>query len=144
MFWRGSQPLQLLDSAHHVAHIEDLPFQHGKPLSPTRGVGARSIVLVDHDSGLDSYSPDRQVFMATEDNGDRYDPNEIVDQTSQDELIADAPQEEDEARRNAGRRKNQRWQQRREEVATRARGRPVEPHDLNGNFAAEEDPIFIS
>ena len=79
MFWRGSQPLQLLDSAHHVAHIEDLPFQHGKPLSPTRGVGARSIVLVDHDSGLDSYSPDRQVFMATEDNGDRYDPNEIVD-----------------------------------------------------------------
>ena len=41
MSWRGFQPTELLDSLHLVAHIDDLPYQHGRPLFPIQegGIG---------------------------------------------------------------------------------------------------------
>jgi len=45
--WRGFQPTELLDSLRLVAHIDDLPYQHGRPLSPIQEEGSGYTVLAD-------------------------------------------------------------------------------------------------
>ena len=56
-FWIGSQPAEPPDYSRVVASIKDLPYQHGRPLSPIQEGRSGETVLVDSSSGLDSYSP---------------------------------------------------------------------------------------
>ena len=72
----------------------------------------------------------------------QHDPNETIDQISKDDLMVDAPQDEDDARRAARRRKNERRAQRRLRAAEHARQPPISPCNLNDEFAAVGDPIF--
>jgi hypothetical protein len=76
--WRGFLPTELLDSLRLVANIDDLPYQHGRPLSPIQDEGSGYTVLADYNSSLDSYSPNRQIFMATGGNEIHHDPNETL------------------------------------------------------------------
>ena len=45
--WRGFQPTELLDSLRLVDNIDDLPYQHGRPLSPIQDEGSGYTVLAD-------------------------------------------------------------------------------------------------
>ena len=49
-FWRGSQPTELPDCSRVVASIEDLPYQHSRPLSSIQEGRSGEIVLVDSSS----------------------------------------------------------------------------------------------
>ena len=44
---------ELLDNLREVASIDDLPFQHGTPLTTERETGSRETVLADYESDLD-------------------------------------------------------------------------------------------
>jgi hypothetical protein len=68
-----------------------------------------------------------------------HDPNETVDQISEDNLTQDAPQDEDEATRTARRTKNQRKGECRVRAAEHAL---IPPHNLNNEFNNTTDPIF--
>ena len=45
---------ELLDNLREVASIDDLPFQHGTPLTPERETGSRATELADYGSDLES------------------------------------------------------------------------------------------
>ena len=62
-----------------MASIEDVPCKHGRPLSPIQEGGSGETELVDQDP-------------------EQHDPDETHDQFSNDDLTANAPQDEDEAR----------------------------------------------
>ena len=68
--------------------------------------------LADYESDLDSYSPERHIYVTIVNNHDQdvlsqHDPNETPDQISKDDLTTNTAQDEDEARRTAHRRKNE-------------------------------------
>ena len=132
-----------------MASIKDLSYQHRRPLSPIQEGGSGETVLVESDSGLDRYSPERHIFMATinahegdEDVESRHGPNEMLDQIPNDDLMVDAPQDKDDAKRAARRMKNERRAQRRLRATERACQPPIEPRNLEDEFAIAGDPIF--
>ena len=45
---------ELLDNIREVASIDDLPFQHGTPLTTERETGSRATELADYGSDLES------------------------------------------------------------------------------------------
>ena len=99
MYWQDSVPAELLDTARLVGHVNDLPYQHGRPLAPVEGEGIGDTALVDYSTTHDS-SPDRQVYVSIHGDdcilgsqADRY-ANELLDQISDDELSVNAPQGE--------------------------------------------------
>ena len=69
----------------------------------------------------------------------QHDPNKVLDQISIDNLIQDAPQDEDEATRTARRARNRRKEERRVHAAERAR---LPPRNLNNKFNNVADPVF--
>ena len=65
-------------------------------------------MLADCESDLDNFSPERLVSVINHQGGgapSHHDPNEALDQISDDNLTQDAPQDEDEATRTARRAK---------------------------------------
>jgi len=122
---------ELLDNLREVASIDDLPFQHGTPLTPTRETGSEGTELADYGSDLESYTPECLVSVINLQLGgapSQHDPNEIVDQISDDDLTQDAPQDEDDATCTARRARNQRRGERRAHATQRAR---LPPCNLN-------------
>ena len=69
----------------------------------------------------------------------QHDPNEALDQISEDNLTQDAPQDEDEATRTARRARNQCKGECRVRVAEQAR---LSPRNLNNEFNNIADPVF--
>ena len=57
----GLEPLELLHPCL-VAHIQDLPFEQGKPLSPIEEETTGDFKIVDCSDSHDSL-PDRQIYM---------------------------------------------------------------------------------
>ena len=101
---------ELLDNLREIASIDDLPFQHGTPLATERETGSGETVLADYESDLESFSPECLVSVINQQVGgapSHHDPNEALHQISEDNLIQDAPQDEDEATRTAHRARNQ-------------------------------------
>jgi len=99
----GYTPAELLDSLREVASIDDLPYQHGTPLTPIRETGSRGTELADYGSDLECYTPERQVSVIIPNQQDpdapsQHDPNETPDQISEDDQTQNAPQDDDEAR----------------------------------------------
>ena len=73
-----------------------------------RETGYGETVLADYESDLESFSPERLVSVINQQGGSapsRHDPNEALDQISEDNLTQYAPQDEDEATRTARRAK---------------------------------------
>ena len=69
---------ELLDNLREVASIDDLPFQHGTPLTTERETGSRETVLADCKSDLESFSPERLVpviIQQAEGAPSQHDPN---------------------------------------------------------------------
>ena len=102
---------ELLDNLREVASIDDLLFQHDTPLAAERKTGSGETVLADCESDLESFSPERLVSVINQQGGgapSQHDPNEALDQISEDNLTQDAPQDEDKATRTARRARNQR------------------------------------
>ena len=80
---------ELLDNLREVASIDDLPFQHGTPLTPERETGSGGTELADYESDLESYSPECLVSVINQQGGgalSHHDPNETADQISEDNL----------------------------------------------------------
>ena len=69
----------------------------------------------------------------------QHDPNEALDQISEDNLTQDAAQDEDEATRTAHRARNQCKGERRARAAEGAR---LPPHNLNNEFNNAADTVF--
>jgi hypothetical protein len=64
VYWKGSEPSELLDYAFClVAFTQELPFQEGRSLSPI-AEGESSTELLDH-SCIANHLPDCQVCMAS-------------------------------------------------------------------------------
>ena len=85
---------ELLDNHQEVASIDDLPFQHGTSLATERETGSGETVLADCESDLESFSPERLVPMIIHQAGgapSQHDPNEALDQISEDNLTRHAP-----------------------------------------------------
>jgi hypothetical protein len=61
--------VELLDNLRKVASIDDLPFQHGTPLTPIRETGSGGTELADYRSDLESYTPERLVSMINQQEG---------------------------------------------------------------------------
>ena len=80
---------ELLDNLRKIASIDDLPFQHGTPLTPERETGSGGTELADYESDLESYSPERLVSVINQQGGgapSHHDPNETADQISEGNL----------------------------------------------------------
>jgi len=85
---------ELLDNLREVASIDDLPFQHGIPLVTERETGSGGTVLADYESDLESFSPERLVSVINQQARgapSQHDPNEALDQISEDNLTRHAP-----------------------------------------------------
>ena len=86
------------------------------PLTPAREIDSGGTELADYGSDLDCYTPECLVSMINRQDGgvpSQHDPNETLDQISEDDLTQDAPQDKDEATRTARRAINQRRGERR-------------------------------
>ena len=115
---------ELLNNLREVAKIDDLPFQHGTPLTTERETGSGGTELADYESDLESLSPEFLVSVINQQGGgapSQHDPNITMDQISEDNLTQDTPQDEDEATRTARRARNQRKGERRVRAAERDR-----------------------
>ena len=77
-----------------------------------------STVLADYTSSSGEHSPDREILMAnvngSQNNGRQIDPNEMLQQISGDELSVNVPPDEDDITRGERRKRNQRWEARRQ------------------------------
>ena len=99
-------------------------------------------MLADYESDLESFSPERMVSVINKQGGgapSQHDPNEALDQISEDNLTQDAPQEEDKATRTARRARNQRKGEHKVRAAERAR---LPLRNLNNEFNNVADPVF--
>ena len=130
---------ELLDNLQEVASIDDLPFQHGSPLATEKETGSGETILADYDLDLESFSPERLVpVIIQQSEASQHDPNKVLDQISVENLIQDAPQDEDEATRTARRARNRRKEERRVHAAECAR---LPPRNLNNEFNNAADPV---
>jgi hypothetical protein len=101
-------------------------------------------VLADYESDLESFSPECPVSVINQQGGgapSHHDPNETMDQISEDNLTQDAPQDEDEATRTARRARDQRKGECRAQAAERAH---LPPRNLNNEFNNVADPVFTT
>jgi len=133
---------ELLDNLRKVASIDDLPFQHSTPLVTERETRSGGTILADYESDMESFSPERLVPVIIQQPGgapSQHDPNEALDQISEDNLTLDAPQDEDESTRTARRVRNQHKGERRVQATERAR---LPPRNLNNKFNNVADPVF--
>ena len=76
-----------------------------------RETGSEGTKLANYGSDLDSYSPEHHIYTGIINNRDqdalsKHDPNETLDQISEDDLTVNALQVEDEAKWTAQRRMN--------------------------------------
>ena len=86
--------VELLDNLREVASIDDFPFQHGTTLITERETVSGQTVLADYELDLESFSPKRLVSVINQQAGgapSQHDPNEALDQISEDNLTQDAP-----------------------------------------------------
>jgi len=103
VYWKGFEPAELLDDPRLIAYIPDLPFQHGRPLSPIEEVA--ETVLVDYNTTHES-PPERQICATIpgthhqEGDASRL-ATETPDQVSNDELSANTPADETQEDREA-------------------------------------------
>jgi hypothetical protein len=95
--WRGMMPSDLLEAEGRlVAHLEPLPFQEGRPLATAAEGSTELVDEISHE--LSS----RQALMAEEDEDDGVLPIVNFEAVSEDEITANASDENDadhEARR---------------------------------------------
>ena len=99
-------------------------------------------MLADYESDLESFSPERLVSVINQQGGgapSQHNPNETVDQISEDNLTQDAPQDEDEASCTANKARNQRKGEPRVRAAERAR---LPPRNLNNEFNNVTNLVF--
>ena len=95
--FHGYSPAELIDILREVASIDDLPFQHGTPLTPIWETGSGGTELADYGSDLESYTPEHQVSVIIPNRQDdagapsQHDSNETPDQISEDDLTINAP-----------------------------------------------------
>ena len=118
MRWQKSNSSPAKVNLQEVASIDDLRFQHGTPLATERETGSGETVLADCELDLESFSPKRLVSVIIQQAGgapSQHDPNEALDQISEDNLTQDAPQ--DESTRTAHKARNQRKGERRTRAA---------------------------
>ncbi|MCQ8063986.1 hypothetical protein NP303_24790, partial [Salmonella enterica] len=120
--WPGLRP-SFLDRDYDsrlVAHIDNLPYQEGIPL--TSNCEESSTEIATSSSG--SYYPDREVFVITQNNNPGTSQNRTprrlaqLDNISEDESTADAPQNETSDQRNQRRMRNATRAERRQTLAT--------------------------
>ena len=105
-----------------------------------RETGSGETKLANYGSDLDSYSPEHHIYTGIINNRDqdalsKHDPNETLDQISEDDLTVNALQVEDEAKRTAQRRMNGGPSAKFEQPIFIAL-------DLNREFDNVADPIF--
>src|SRR6185436_6572683 len=138
MCWQksNSSPAKVILSQNYSTTFEKLPAlmisRFNTPHETERETGSGGTILADYESDLESFSPERLVLVIIQQPGgapSQHDPNEALDQISEDNLTQDAPQHEDEATRTARRARNQRKGERRVRAAERAR---LPPRNLSG------------
>jgi len=66
--------------------------------------GSWDTIPINYSSELECYSLEHHVFMATigDPDANLHDPNDMLDQISTDEQTTDAPQDDDEGRKQEG------------------------------------------
>ena len=99
-------------------------------------------MLADYESDLESFSPECLVSVINQQAGGApslHDPNEALDQISEDNLTQEAPQDEDESTRTVRRARNQRKGECRVRATERAR---LTPRNLNNEFNNIADLVF--
>jgi hypothetical protein len=112
VYWSDHKPADLTDeNSRCVAYLDSLPFQEGTLLAPTEEHTPTEVAT--NDSGLSS--PDRQVFMTTNETPGPSGtvPDRYLEDTSADELSANAPADETNANRDARRECNRKRNERR-------------------------------
>jgi hypothetical protein len=94
-----------------IAYLDSLPFQEGTPLAPAGEHTPTEVAT----SGSSLGSPDRQVFMTTNETPGPSGtvPNQYLVDISADELSANAPADETPANRDARRERNRKRSERR-------------------------------
>jgi hypothetical protein len=131
--WRGMKLSDLLEAEGRlVAHLEPLPFQEGRPLA-TVAEGSTELVDVSSDELVS-----RQVIMAEEGEDDGNFPIVEFDAVSEDEVTANAGDEND-ADREARRARNRARTIRQRRVNERRRSMHRE---LDPDFAAVSERCF--
>jgi hypothetical protein len=114
VYWPDRKPVDLTDeNSRCVAYLNSLPFQEGTPLAPTEEHTPTEVATSDSSLG----SPDRQVFMTTNDTlgPSGTVPDRYLEDISADKLSANAPADETDANRDARRehnRKRNEWRRR--------------------------------
>ena len=101
-------------------------------------------MLADYESDLESFSAEHLVSVINQQGGgapSQHDPNEALDQISEDNLTQDAPPDEDEATRTTHRARNQHKEEHRARAAERAH---LPPRNLNNEFNNAADPVFTT
>jgi hypothetical protein len=112
VYWPDRMPADLTDgNSRCVPYLDSLPFQEGTPLAPAEEHTPTEVATSDSSLG----SPDRQVFMtANETSGPSgTHPDQYLQDISADELSANAPADETDAKKNARRERNRRRNERR-------------------------------
>jgi hypothetical protein len=122
VYWLDRKPADLTDgNSRSVAYLDSLPFQEGTPLAPTEEHTPTEVATSDSSLG----SPDRQVIMAAGEtpgpSGTR--PDRYLEDISAGELSANAPADETDDEENArcehNRRRNERRRRLRESLPIR-------------------------
>jgi hypothetical protein len=113
VYWLDRKPADLISGdSRYVAYIDSLLLQEGTPLARADSNTPTEVVVSKSSLG----TPDRQVFMAA---GDTPGPSgtaqdKYLEDTSSDELSADAPANETPADRDARRERNRKRNERRQ------------------------------
>jgi hypothetical protein len=105
VYWTDRKPADLTGrNSRFVAYLDSLPFQEGTPLAPAREHTPTEVATSDSSLG----SPDRQVFMTTNKapGPSGIVPDQYLEDISADELSANAPADETDAKRDARRERN--------------------------------------
>jgi hypothetical protein len=112
VYWPDRMPADLTDgNSRCVPYLDSLPFQEGTPLAPAEEHTPTEVATSDSSLG----SPDRQVFMTTNETSgpSGTHPDQYLQDISADELSANAPADETDAKKNARRERNRRRNERR-------------------------------
>jgi hypothetical protein len=105
VYWPDRKPADLTGgNSRCVSYLNSLPFQEGTPLAPAREHTPTEVATSDSSLG----SPDRQVFMTTNKapGPSGIVPDQYLEDISADELSANAPADETDAKRDARRERN--------------------------------------
>jgi hypothetical protein len=115
VYWPECKPADLTDgNSRCIANLDSLPFQKGTPLAPAEEHTPTEVATTD--SGLGT--PDRQVFMAASETlgPSRTHPDRYFEDTSADELSANAPADETNDDKNARHERNRKQNERRRRI----------------------------